>query len=82
MKIISIPCEAMGIVANKKSNKMRTIEDYKKIFFLGLLMIALGIICTTVFEETFGSLGNVLVAVGGLFFVIAMNKKKKSGKEE
>ena len=29
-----------------------------------------------------GSLGNVLVAVGGLFFVIAMNKKKKSGKEE
>jgi len=32
---------------------------------------------TTTLKDTVGSLGTVLIAVGGLFFIIGMSKKRK-----
>jgi ABC-type Fe3+-siderophore transport system permease subunit len=51
---------------------------YKLIFFLGLILIALGVnFNTTLKEYSVGPLGTVFIAIGGLFFIIAMSKKKK-----
>jgi len=52
-------------------------ESYKRIFFLGIILIALGVIYSTTLSETFGSLGIVFIAVGGLLFILAMRKKRQ-----
>ena len=57
-------------------------EDYKKYFFMGIIIIALGISLSTTLSDTMGSLGTVFIAVGGLLFIIAMSKKRNAGKDE
>jgi Sec-independent protein secretion pathway component TatC len=52
-------------------------ETYRKFIFIGIIIIALGITFTTTLKDTVGSLGTVLIAVGGLFFIIGMSKKRK-----
>jgi len=54
-------------------------ETYRKFIFIGIIIIALGITFTTTLKDTVGSLGTVLIAVGGLFFIIGMSKKRKEG---
>ena len=53
------------------------MESYKRIFFLGIILIALGITLTTTLSEATRPIGVVFIAVGGLFFIIAMSRKKK-----
>ncbi len=52
-------------------------EISRKFIFIGIIIIALGITFTTTLKDTVGSLGTVLIAVGGLFFIIGMSKKRK-----
>ncbi len=52
-------------------------ETSRKFIFIGIIIIALGITFTTTLKDTVGSLGTVLIAVGGLFFIIGMSKKRK-----
>jgi len=56
-------------------------ENYRRYIFIGIIIIALGTVFTTTLKDTFGSLGIVLVAVGALFFIIGMNKKRKEDGE-
>jgi small neutral amino acid transporter SnatA (MarC family) len=60
---------------------MKELESYKKFLFAGIIVIALGIAFTTTLKETAGSFGTVMIAVGGLLFIIAMSKKQKAQKE-
>lgn len=53
------------------------LEKYKQYLFLGITIIALGVTFSTVFKEVERSLGIIFIAVGGLFFIIGMNMKKK-----
>jgi Sec-independent protein secretion pathway component TatC len=53
------------------------IETSRKYILIGILIIALGITFTTTLKDTVGTLGTVLIAVGGLFFIIGMSKKRK-----
>lgn len=55
--------------------------NYRKFFFFGIIQIALGVVFSTSLEETSGSLGVVLIALGGLFFIIAMKKKRDADQE-
>ena len=48
---------------------------YRRYLFLGIILIALGVTFSTTLEGI-GSLGTVFIAVGGLFFIIAMSKKR------
>jgi Sec-independent protein secretion pathway component TatC len=57
-------------------------ETYRKFIFIGIIIIALGITFTTTFKDTVGSLGIVLIAVGGLFFIIGMSKKRKEDEQK
>ncbi|PLX09002.1 MAG: hypothetical protein C0596_04160 [Marinilabiliales bacterium] len=57
-------------------------KDYKKTFYIGIIVIALGITLTTTFSEETGSLGIVMIAIGGLLFIAAMSKKKKQKDKE
>lgn len=56
---------------------MRKTEEYKRFIYIGIIIIALGVTFSTSLKEIAGSLGIVLISIGGLFFIIGMNKKKK-----
>jgi Sec-independent protein secretion pathway component TatC len=56
--------------------------NYRRFIFAGIVIIALGITFSTTLQERTGSLGTVLIAVGGLFFIIGMSKKRKEEEEE
>lgn len=55
---------------------MKNLERYKKIIFVGVILIALGINFSTILSDSVGSLGTVFIAIGGLFFIIGMKEKK------
>jgi len=57
------------------------MQEYKRIFFIGLVVIALGIVFSTTLSERLGSLGIVFIALGGLLFVASMSRKKKEEDE-
>lgn len=56
--------------------------NYRRFIFIGIIIIALGITFTTTLKDTVGLLGTVLVAVGGLFFIIGMSKKRKEDEQK
>ena len=60
---------------------MKNLEPYKRLIFAGIIIIALGITFSTNLKDTSGSLGTVLIAVGGLFFIAGMHRKK-AGEEK
>jgi len=49
------------------------MEGYKKILFVGIIIIVLGVIFSINISRP---LGTVFVAIGGLFFVSGMHKKR------
>ncbi len=53
------------------------MEGYKRIFFIGLIVIALGVIFSTTLSDRLGSFGVVFIAIGGLLFIASMSRKKK-----
>ena len=55
--------------------------DYKKTIFAAIIFIALGVVFNTSLADTAGSLGTVLIAIGGLFFISGMAKKRKAESE-
>ena len=56
------------------------MKSSKKIFFTGIIVIALGINFTTVMADSMGSIGTVFIAIGGLLFIAAMVRKKDEEK--
>jgi hypothetical protein len=63
---------------DKKGVTMRNkLEPYKRFVFIGIIAIALGVTFSTTLKESVGSLGTVFIAVGGLFLIIGMSKKRK-----
>jgi multisubunit Na+/H+ antiporter MnhB subunit len=60
----------------------KSLEGYKKFIFTGIIIISLGITFSTTMSNNLGSIGTVLIAVGGLFFIIGMSNKKKSEKQQ
>ena len=57
------------------------MQGYKRILFVGLIVIALGIIFSTTLNDKLGSLGIVFIAIGGLLFIASMSRKKKEEDE-
>ncbi len=53
------------------------MNGYKRIFFVGILLEAMGVIFTTALGEKMKTFGIVLIAVGGLLFIMAMAQKRK-----
>ncbi len=56
---------------------MEKLEGYKRPLFLSVLLTLLGITFTTILKDSVGAVGIVFIAVGGLFFIIGMSKKRK-----
>ena len=52
------------------------LKDYKKFWYIGIIIISLGITMSTTLNETLGSLGIVFIAIGGFLFIVALKKKK------
>ena len=55
----------------------KKLEEYKRYIFIAIIIIALGITFTTTAKDTIGAIGTVFIAIGGLLFIIGMNKKRK-----
>ena len=53
------------------------LEPSRKFIFIGIIIIALGIIFSETLKDTADSLGTVLISVGGLFFIIGISKKRE-----
>jgi len=60
----------------------KRLEPYRKFIFIGIIIIALGITFSTSLKDSVGSLGTVFIAVGGLFFIIGMSKKRKEDEQK
>ena len=60
---------------------LQLLHNYRRLFFISIIMIALGINLNATWKGEFGVLGTVLIVVGGLFFIMAMGKKKEESKE-
>lgn len=56
--------------------------NYKITFFISLILIALGVTANSTMKESTNSLGTVMIAVGGLFLIISMAKKRKADEEK
>jgi hypothetical protein len=53
---------------------MKNSESKKRIY-LGIILISLGIVMNTTLS--IGGIGTVMIAVGGLFFIAGMARKKR-----
>lgn len=56
--------------------------DTKKAFYISLVLIALGVSFSTTLSDHVGSIGTVFIAIGGLFLIIALNKRNQEKKEQ
>lgn len=56
--------------------------NYRGFIYLGMVFIALGIVIKTSMSDSLGSFGTVMLAVGGLSFIIGMARKKQSDQGE
>jgi len=53
------------------------MEKYRRLIFLSIIIIALGVVISTTQSEKVGGLGTVFIAIGGLLFIAGMSEKKK-----
>lgn len=53
---------------------MAKLTGYRRRIYFAMILIALGVVMNTTLDT---HLGTVLIAVGGLFFIIGMNDKRK-----
>lgn len=60
----------------------KKLEPFRKFIFIGITIIALGITFSTTLKDTVGSIGTVFIAVGGLFVIIGMSKKRKEDEQK
>ena len=58
------------------------MEEARRALFLGIIIVALGVVMTTSIEGVPRPLGVVLIAVGGLFFIIGMSRKRRADKDD
>ncbi len=59
----------------------RKLESYRRLILIGMTFIAVGITFSIALKETASSVGIVLIAVGGLFFIVGMSRKRKEEEE-
>lgn len=53
------------------------MKGYKRIVYIGMIVIALGITLSTALSEDVRPIGIVFIAIGGLLFISGMNRKKE-----
>ena len=57
----------------------QTLKRYQRIGLIGIILIALGVVLLNALDEN-RSLGTVLIAVGGLFFMAGIKRKMEVDK--
>jgi len=56
---------------------MDKLKGHKQYLYASTIIIALGITFTTIMKDPIGSIGIIFIMIGGLFFIVGMNKKRK-----
>jgi Sec-independent protein secretion pathway component TatC len=52
------------------------LSGYRRYVYLGMILVALGITLSTALKDSMGAIGVVLIAIGGLLFILGMRMKK------
>ena len=60
----------------------KIITGYRRKIFAGIIIISIGIVLSNLLEGSTGSIGIVLIAVGGLFLISGLNDKKKENSKK
>ena len=55
---------------------MKESERYKRVVFMSIVLIALGVTFATTLSDRVGSLGIVFIGLGGLFMILGMRMKR------
>lgn len=58
---------------------MAELKGYKRKLYFGIILIALGVVMNTSLNT---SLGTVMLAIGGLFFIIGMRDKRREDEKK
>lgn len=58
------------------------LPNYKSLILVGILIISLGVVFNTALKGQLNSLGTVLIASGGLFFIIGMSRKRNENNQK
>ena len=56
---------------------MNSIQNYKLLLFLSIILEVLGALLITIFRDNNNSIGIVFIAVGALFFIISIKNKDR-----
>lgn len=51
--------------------------DYKRLIYIASIIVAFGVVLTTTLKGTIQPVGIIMIGVGGLFFIVGMNKKRQ-----
>ena len=57
-------------------------KDYHRIFYIGNIIVTLGIVMRTVMKDSLGGLGIVFISIGLLFYINAMSQKYKNQRSQ
>ena len=58
------------------------LSESKKYIYFGLIVISLGVIYNTTLTDTVGSIGMIFMALGILFFIVGMRKRKQEQQDD
>jgi len=60
---------------------MENIQHHKQYLFLSIIIIAIGVSLTTLMTDRDSAIGIVIIAIGGLFFILALTRKRDEQKK-
>jgi hypothetical protein len=63
--------------SNEPPQESFVMKNFRRLVILAVYLIAIGVVLSTTLGEGGRPLGIVLLAAGGLFFIVGMNQKKK-----
>jgi len=58
------------------------LPKYKRLIFMAIIVVALGVTLSTTMADRVGHLGTVMIAIGGLLLIAGMSLKRKRDEQK
>jgi hypothetical protein len=74
--VFLIPSTAYFNNRNNPRTMAPQLTGYKRTLFTAIIVVAVGVVLTTILKGDLRAIGTVFIAVGGLLFILAMRRKQ------